>query len=131
MADRNPRFVWITATHEQARQLLEGLAGDDPPGFADELGGSVRDLWESRTREVLQYFGIYVPQEAVPPQVVLPPEDDVRSVLRDLERGEAGVEPYVGFRPPWCTNVPPHAVTFQYIFEVVVERAADRPNTAS
>lgn len=131
MVERDPRFVFITSTREQARGLLEALAGEDPPGFADELGGSVRELYASRTRDVLQYFGIYLPEEAVPPDVVTPSEEDARRILREIDEAEE-VEPYVGFRPPWCGgDPPPHSITFGYIFEVVAERAAGQPRSAS
>lgn len=130
MAGRDPRFIWIDSTREQARELLEALAGNDPPGFAEEFGYSVRELYAERTREVLQYFGIYVPEDAIPEEVGTPTEDEARAILEDLESADAAFPSYAPFRPPWCGNPPSYSLTFAYIFEVVAERAADRPSTA-
>jgi hypothetical protein len=135
MSRSDPRFVWITSTREQARGLLEALAGHgDPPSFANELGGSVRDLYgqPEHTREVLQYFGIFVPSEAIPDEVVTPTEEEAQAILDELDAGDAAVPPYVGFRPPWCGGTPPsYSLTFGYIFEVVAERAAESEDSAS
>lgn len=120
--------VWITATSEQATSLLEALAGTEPEGFADRFGGSsFADVYTRRTREVLEFFGIYVSDASIPPVVELPDPDEARAVidkLREEKQSAGGVEPHTGFRPPRCGTPPPHSATFGFVFGVIAERAS-------
>lgn len=117
--------IRITSTPEQARALLEALAGNEPPNFRQEFEGTFKDLYRKETRRVLAYFGIDVSEAAIPPEVIPPDEEQARRGIEliDRQRDAGLIEPYVGFRPPFCGFPPAHSATMGYIFGVVAELA--------
>lgn len=117
--------IRITSTPEQARALLEALAGNEPEELQQELGGTFEELYPNEPRRVLAYFGIDVSEAAIPPEVIPPPKEDARRAIDEMDRQrDAGlIEPYVGFRPPFCGVPPSHSATMGYIFGVVADLA--------
>ena len=107
--------------------MLEALAGVEPPGFQDELGGTFEELYPNRerTREVLEWFGIFVSEDALPPEILPPPKEHARLGIERIERKRVAglIEPYVGFRPPFCGFPPSHSATMGCIFGVIADRA--------
>jgi hypothetical protein len=117
--------IKITSTREQARALLEALAGNEPDGFEEAMGGTFEELYPRETRRVLKYFGIDVSEAAMPPEVIAPPKEHARRAIEklDLLRSAALIEPHIGFRPPLCGDPPAHSATMGYVFSVIAQLA--------
>lgn len=125
---RNPHFTSVAPSPKQARDLLEALGGNEPPGFADEFDGrSFREVYENRetTREALAYFGIHVSEDSLPKVIGWPEPASVEEALVEVDEGR--VEPHVGFRQPWCIDRPPYSLTFAFVLSSAFQRAEQRP----
>jgi hypothetical protein len=109
--------------------LLEALAGTEPEGFKDALGETFEALYPKDARRALEFFDIFVSEDAIPPEVIAPPKAQVRRAIQklDLLRPEGLIEPFVGFRPPFCGNPPSHSATMGYVFSVVAQLAEPPP----
>jgi hypothetical protein len=77
MEDGERQTVQITMsiTPDEARDFLERLASDD----------EFRERLEASPREVLSEYHIVVPQEAIPDPLILPPKEEVESVVAEID----------------------------------------------
>jgi hypothetical protein len=133
MSDRES-YVWIAATSEQARNLLEQLA---EPG-----GSKLRTDLSSRetVAQALRDYGIFLSDDAIPdePELALPSPEQAQRMLDELQRPQGPV-PHSPFRPPWCppegeaegpTKPPPHGATLGHVFSVIEQRAQPPTETS-
>lgn len=70
--------VHISLTPEQAREFVQALAEDD----------EFRDRLSEQPLETLADYGIQIPQEMIPSEIVLPSKDEAREALNSIDQGQ-------------------------------------------
>jgi hypothetical protein len=109
--------IRITTDPERAWQLLNDLATNE------ELYAAVSN--RDTVAEALQQYGVELSDDAIPPEIGLPPMHEIREKLRELEEEMrlGKVPTHRAFGHPLCPTVPTHSATFGYVFGVIAGRA--------
>lgn len=115
--DDGPCDIRITTDPERAWQLLYDLANDEAVYAAVSNRETVA--------EALREYDIELSEDAIPPEVSLPPMDEIREKLKELKPDmQLGKIPtHRVFRHPFCPTPPTHSATFGYVFGVITGRA--------
>ena len=112
-----PFDIKITTDPERAWQLLYDLATNE------ELYAAVAN--RDTVAEALQGYGVELSDDAIPPEIGLPPMDEIREKLQELEEDMRlrKIPTHRVFRHPVCPKIPTHSATFGYVFGVIAGRA--------
>jgi hypothetical protein len=115
--DDGPCDIRITTDPERAWQLLYDLATNE------EVYAAVSN--RDTVAEALQQYGVELSDDAIPPELSLPPMDEIREKLQELEEEMrlGKIPTHRAFLHPVCPTPPTHSATFGYVFGVIAGRA--------